>query len=149
MTAPTLGLAPNESTNATTATPAFPQAAAAERPDVFVHTYKRAPVEFVSGSGVYLQDTTGKRYLDFVAGIAVNALGYGDPGLVSALHRAAEGLVHVSNLYETAPGRQLAEQLVARSFADKAFFCNSGAEANEGAFKFARRWARERGVAKH
>ena len=149
MTAPTLGLAPNDSSNTATATPAVSQAAAAERPDVFVHTYKRAPVEFVSGEGVYLQDAAGKRYLDFVAGIAVNALGYGDPGLVEAMHRAAEGLVHVSNLYETAPGRRLAERLVAHSFADKVFFCNSGVEANEGAFKFARRWGKSIHPAKH
>jgi predicted acetylornithine/succinylornithine family transaminase len=112
-------------------------------------TYKRAPVEFVRGSGVYLYDTEGRAYLDFVGGIAVNALGYDDPGLKAALHAAAEGLVHTSNLYSTAPGERLASALVARSFADKVFFCNSGAEANEGAFKFARRWARTKGDTKH
>jgi len=111
--------------------------------------YKRAPGEFVSGEGVYLIDANGKRYLDFVSGIAVNALGYGDPGLRAALHSAADGLIHTSNLYATAPGEQLAATLVEKSFASKAFFCNSGAEANEGAFKFARRWARTRGEAKH
>ena len=111
--------------------------------------YKRAPGEFVSGDGVYLIDANGKRYLDFVSGIAVNALGYGDPGLRAALHSAADGLIHTSNLYATAPGEQLAATLVEKSFASKAFFCNSGAEANEGAFKFARRWARTRGEAKH
>ena len=111
--------------------------------------YKRAPGEFVSGEGVYLIDGNGKRYLDFVSGIAVNALGYADPGLRAALHSAADGLVHTSNLYATAPGEQLAAKLVEKSFASKAFFCNSGAEANEGAFKFARRWARTRGEAKH
>jgi len=111
--------------------------------------YKRAPGEFVSGEGVYLTDANGKRYLDFVSGIAVNALGYGDPGLRAALHSAADGLIHTSNLYATAPGEQLAATLVEKSFASKAFFCNSGAEANEGAFKFARRWARTRGEAKH
>jgi len=79
----------------------------------------------------------------------VNALGYGDPGLKQALHSAAEGLIHTSNLYATAPGEQLAHTLVEKSFASKIFFCNSGAEANEGAFKFARRWARTRGEAKH
>jgi predicted acetylornithine/succinylornithine family transaminase len=112
-------------------------------------TYKRAPVEFVRGSGVRLFDAEDKGYLDFVSGIAVNALGHDDPGLKAALHAAAEGLVHTSNLYNTAPGERLAATLVSRSFADKVFFCNSGAEANEGAFKFARRWARLHGDAKH
>ena len=117
--------------------------------DAVLHTYKRAPGEIVRGEGVYLYDGEGKRYLDFVSGIAVNALGYSDPGLVAALHAAADGLVHVSNLYETGPAKRLAEALVAQSFADKVFFCNSGAEANEGAFKFARRWARTVGEVKH
>jgi len=112
-------------------------------------TYKRAPVELVRGSGVYLYDAEGKAYLDFGSGIAVNSLGYDDAGLKAALHAAAEGLIHTSNLYHTAPGERLAAALVARSFASKVFFCNSGAEANEGAFKFARRWARTQGDAKH
>lgn len=117
--------------------------------DALLGNYKRTPVEFVDGDGVYLIDADGKRYLDFVSGIAVNALGYGDDGLRSALHRAADGLIHVSNLYQTPAGEQLAATLVELSFASKAFFCNSGAEANEGAFKFARRWARTRGDTKH
>jgi predicted acetylornithine/succinylornithine family transaminase len=112
-------------------------------------TYKRAPIELVRGSGVYLYDAEGKAYLDFGSGIAVNSLGYDDPGLKAALHAAAEGLVHTSNLYHTAPGERLAAALVARSFASKVFFCNSGGEANEGAFKFARRWGRTQGEAKH
>jgi acetylornithine/N-succinyldiaminopimelate aminotransferase len=112
-------------------------------------TYKRAPVELVRGSGVYLYDAEGKAYLDFGSGIAVNSLGYDDAGLKAALHAAAEGLIHTSNLYHTAPGERLAAALVARSFASKVFFCNSGAEANEGAFKIARRWARTQGEAKH
>jgi predicted acetylornithine/succinylornithine family transaminase len=112
-------------------------------------TYKRAPVEFVRGSGVHLYDTEGKAYLDFVSGIAVNALGYDDAGLKAAMHAAVEGLVHTSNLYSTAPGERLAAALVEKSFASKVFFCNSGAEANEGAFKIARRWARTLGDAKH
>ena len=111
--------------------------------------YKRAPSELIEGDGVYLVDADGKRYLDFVAGIAVNALGYGDVGLRNALHAAADGLIHTSNLYATSAGEQLAATLVEKSFADKVFFCNSGAEANEGAFKFARRWARTQGDAKH
>lgn len=123
------------------------QAVTLESP--ILHTYKRAPVEFVRGSGVCLYDAEGRAYLDFVSGIAVNALGYDDAGLKGALHAAADGLVHTSNLYSTAPGERLAAALVKRSFADKVFFCNSGAEANEGAFKFARRWARTLGDAKH
>jgi acetylornithine/N-succinyldiaminopimelate aminotransferase len=112
-------------------------------------TYKRAPVEFVRGSGVHLYDAEGKAYLDFVGGIAVNALGYDDPQLKAAMHSAVDGLIHTSHLDSTTPGERLATALVARSFADKVFFCNSGAEANEGAFKFARRWARTLGDAKH
>ena len=104
--------------------------------------YKRAPIELVRGEGVELFDADGRAYLDFTAGIAVNALGYGDDGLREALHAAADGLIHVSNLFRTAPGEQLAARLVELSFADQVFFCNSGAEANEGAFKFARKWAR-------
>jgi predicted acetylornithine/succinylornithine family transaminase len=103
-------------------------------------------MEFVRGQGVELIDADGRRYLDFVSGIAVNALGYGDEGIRNAISRALEcGLVHVSNLYRSAPGEQLADALVAKSFADFVFFCNSGAEANEGAFKFARRWGRHVG----
>jgi acetylornithine/N-succinyldiaminopimelate aminotransferase len=118
--------------------------------DALLGLYKRAPMELVRGEGMDLIDADGRRYLDFTSGIAVNALGYGDPGLVSVIRQAAEGLLHVSNLFRTAPGEQLADRLVALSFADKVFFCNSGAEANEGAFKFARRWARGiGGPAKH
>jgi predicted acetylornithine/succinylornithine family transaminase len=117
--------------------------------DALMGTYKRAPIELVAGEGVHLIDRDGNRYLDFVSGIAVNALGYGDEGLRKALHDAAEGLIHTSNLYRTAPGEELARALIEDSFASRVFFCNSGAEANEGAFKFARRWGRERGAAKH
>jgi acetylornithine/N-succinyldiaminopimelate aminotransferase len=109
-------------------------------------TYKRAPMEFVRGEGVELIDAEGKRYLDFSSGIAVNALGYGDPGVLSALTEAmSSGIIHTSNLYRTRAGEALASRLVDLSFASKVFFCNSGAEANEGAFKFARRWARKTG----
>ena len=110
--------------------------------DAVLGTYKRGDVEMVRGEGVYLIDSDGRRYLDFVSGIAVNALGYGDAGLVATMKGASEGLLHVSNLYWTAPAARLAATLVERSFASKVFFCNSGAEANEGAFKFARRWGR-------
>ena len=110
-------------------------------------TYKRAPMEFVRGEGVELIDADGKRYLDFASGIAVNALGYGDAGIARVVSEAlSNGLIHTSNLYRTPAGEQLAAKLVERSFASKVFFCNSGAEANEGAFKFARRWARKIGT---
>ncbi len=119
--------------------------------DALLGVYRRPPVEFVSGSGVELTDADGKTYLDFVAGIAVNALGYRDAGLIQAMHDAADAsLIHTSNLYRTQPAERLAERLVEKSFADKVFFCNSGAEANEAAFKLARRWGRAQGgVAKH
>ena len=114
--------------------------------DALLPVYRRFPVELVHGDGVELVDVNGRRYVDFVSGIAVNALGYGDTELRRVMHEAVDaGLIHVSNLYHTAPGARLAEALVARSFADRVFFCNSGAEANEGAFKFARRWARSVG----
>jgi acetylornithine/N-succinyldiaminopimelate aminotransferase len=110
-------------------------------------TYKRAPMEFVRGEGVELIDADGKRYLDFAGGIAVNSLGYGDPGIARVISEAlSTGLIHTSNLYRTSAGEQLADKLVECSFASKVFFCNSGAEANEGAFKFARRWARKIGT---
>lgn len=136
---------------ATLASPAIPPApAAATRPDALLPVYKRAPMEFVGGEGIRLRDAAGREYVDFTSGIAVNALGYGDAGLRDALRHAADGLVHVSNLFRTAPGEQLAQRLVDLSFADRVFFCNSGVEANEGAFKFARRWARTVGtLAKH
>jgi len=109
-------------------------------------TYDRAPMEFVRGEGVELIDAEGKRYLDFTSGIAVNALGYADAGIARAISQAlGSGLIHTSNLYRTAAGERLATKLSELSFASRIFFCNSGAEANEGAFKFARRWARHTG----
>ncbi|MBI2795480.1 MAG: acetylornithine transaminase [Gemmatimonadetes bacterium] len=119
--------------------------------DALAPTYKRMAEPFVRGQGVFLYDAEGKGYLDFASGIAVNALGYGDPGVARAISEALEtGLIHVSNLYRTAPGERLAAELVRRSFADHVFFCNSGAESVEGAFKFARKWARANGgAAKH
>jgi predicted acetylornithine/succinylornithine family transaminase len=96
----------------------------------------------VAGDGAELVAEDGARYLDFVAGIAVNALGYNHPVVRGAIERGlSSGLIHVSNLYRTEGAERLAAELVARSFADRAFFCNSGAEANEAAFKFARKWA--------
>lgn len=119
--------------------------------DALAPTYKRAPVPFVRGEGVYLYDAEGRGYLDFASGIAVNALGYGDAGVARAITDALEtGLIHTSNLYRTEPGERLAAELVRLSFADRVFFCNSGAEANEGAFKFVRKWGRASGgAAKH
>jgi predicted acetylornithine/succinylornithine family transaminase len=111
-------------------------------PSALLGVYARVGPRFVAGEGCELIAEDGSRYLDFVAGIAVNALGYGHPALREAARRALErGLLHVSNLYHTEPGERLAQELVARSFAARVFFCNSGAEANEGAFKFARRWS--------
>lgn len=104
--------------------------------------YARVGPVLVAGEGAELVAEDGTRYLDFIAGIAVNALGYNHPVVRQAIERSlGTGLIHVSNLYRTEPGEQLADELVARSFADQVFFCNSGAEANEAAFKFARKWS--------
>ena len=108
--------------------------------------YARVGPLFVAGEGSELIAEDGTRYLDFVGGIAVNALGYNHPVIRDAILRALDtGLIHVSNLYRTEPGERLAAELVARAFnsqgGGQAFFCNSGAEANEGAFKFARKWS--------
>jgi acetylornithine/N-succinyldiaminopimelate aminotransferase len=113
-------------------------------------TYARAPFVLERGRGSWVYDSDGNAYLDCVAGIAVNALGHAHPELVAALTRQADLLWHVSNLYATAPQACLAQKLCESSFAERVFFCNSGAEANEGAFKFARKWAREaHGPKKH
>jgi acetylornithine/N-succinyldiaminopimelate aminotransferase len=103
-------------------------------------TYARTPIAFERGEGAYLFDTEGRRYLDFGAGIAVNALGHAHPHLVSALAEQAAKLWHVSNLYEIPDGERLARRLADASFADRVFFCNSGAEAMEGVIKLARRY---------
>lgn len=106
--------------------------------------YSRVGPCFVAGDGAELIGEDGTRYLDFVSGLAVNALGYNHPVIRRALTEALEsGLIHVSNLYRSEPGERLAEELVRRSFAGRVFFCNSGAEANEAAFKFARKWSRK------
>jgi predicted acetylornithine/succinylornithine family transaminase len=108
--------------------------------------YRPAEPVFVAGQGSTLIAENGDRYLDFTSGIAVNALGYGDPDFAAAVREALDsGVVHTSNLFRTRPAAELAQWLTEHSFADRVFFCNSGAEANEGAFKFARRWAREIG----
>lgn len=106
-----------------------------------MNTYARFPVSLVRGKGCKVYDAEDREYLDFVAGIAVNALGHGHPDLVTAIERQARHLLHTSNLYYSEPQVLLAEQLVAHSFAHKVFFCNSGAEANEAALKLARKYA--------
>jgi predicted acetylornithine/succinylornithine family transaminase len=117
-----------------------------EEHEYIAQTYKRAPFVLVHGEGVHLFDSDGNVYLDWVAGIAVNALGYQDAELTDAIQSAAKGLIHVSNLYHTAPQIELAKMLVEKSFADRVFFSNSGTEANEGAIKFARKVAYEKGL---
>lgn len=108
--------------------------------------YARAPFVLARGEGSTLYDTDGNAYLDCVAGIAVNSLGYNDPGINQAMQDVmASGVVHVSNLYHTEAHAKLAQLLCDTSFADKVHFSLSGADANEGAFKFARRYAREKG----
>ena len=110
-----------------------------------MQTYRRAGIVLERGEGVYLYDTEGRRYLDFMSGIAVTALGHSDPGVAAAIAGQAATLTHVSNLYYTVPQVELARKLVSNSFADRVFFTNSGAEAVEGALKFARKWARTQG----
>ena len=108
--------------------------------------YGRPSFVLERGEGSTLYDSDGKAYLDLVAGIAVNALAYNDAGVKGAINDVlANGVLHVSNLYHSEPHAQLAKLLCETSFADKAHFANSGAEANEGAFKFARRYARDKG----
>ena len=108
------------------------------------NTYARFPVVLVRGRGDRLWDSDGKEYLDFAAGIAVDVLGHCHPKVVEAIKAQAEALLHVSNLYHIEPQIRLAQALCEHSFADKVFFCNSGAEANEAAIKLARRYAKVR-----
>src|SRR5665647_700335 len=106
--------------------------------NVIMKTYKRFPMVFEKGQGCTLTDNNGKEYLDFVAGIAVNALGHCHPGLMDAMKTQMEKLVHISNLYWSEPGIELAEILTRESGLDKVFFCNSGAEACEAALQLCR-----------
>jgi len=108
-----------------------------------MNTYKRFAVAIVKGLGTRLWDANGREYLDLVAGIAVCNLGHCHPSVVAAIKDQAGNLMHVSNLYYTEPQAKLARLLVENSFADKVFFCNSGAEANEAAIKLARKYAHE------
>jgi len=112
---------------------------------VIAKTYKRFPVVLSKGNGCTLYDTDGRSYTDFVAGIAVCNLGHAHPAITRALTDQAQTLWHVSNLYYTIPQVELAAWLVKNSFADRAFFCNSGAEANEAAIKLARKYYSDSG----
>jgi predicted acetylornithine/succinylornithine family transaminase len=112
---------------------------------VLVGNYKPQPIALVRGEGCILIDAEGRRYLDLMGGIATAVLGHCHPRVVAALEEQARRLWHVSNLYTTQPQVRLAEKLVEHSFAERVFFCNSGAEANEAALKLARRFQRERG----
>jgi acetylornithine/N-succinyldiaminopimelate aminotransferase len=116
-----------------------------ERADnVVMNTYGRQPLVLVKGQGCRVWDDAGKEYLDFVAGLAVVNLGHAHPDIARAAAAQLTQLVHVSNIYYTTPMVELAEALVRRSFADRVFFANSGAEVNEGAIKLVRRYSRER-----
>ncbi|TVP57094.1 MAG: acetylornithine/succinylornithine family transaminase [Gemmatimonadales bacterium] len=110
--------------------------------DALLGVYKPQGPLFVKGEGAWLVADDGRRYLDFTSGIAVTALGHGHPEIAAAIERAAAtGLLHTSNLYRTAPARELAAFLVDQTGMDRVFFCNSGGEAIEASLKFARRWA--------
>jgi len=108
-----------------------------------MNTYNRQPLVLVKGRGARVYDSDGREYLDFVSGVAVNNLGHCHPRVVVALQKQAQRLMHVSNHFHNEPQVNLAKMLVTHSFADKAFFCNSGAEAIEAAIKLARRYGRE------
>ena len=109
---------------------------------VVAHTYARYPILLVRGKGTRVWDLEGKEYLDFLSGLAVCNLGHCHPKVVKAIQDQAERLIHISNFYYIEPQIKLATLLCQHSFADKVFFCNSGAEANEGALKLARKYAK-------
>jgi len=111
-------------------------------------TYGRYPIALVKGKGSKVWDKSGKEYIDFVSGLAVDNLGHCHPAVVAAIKKQAGTLIHVSNLYHIEPQSQLAEKLTSLSFADKIFFCNSGTEANEGAIKLARKYFFDQGQSK-
>jgi len=115
-----------------------------EKSDRYImRTYGRYPIVPVRGEGCRLWDADGKEYLDFLGGVAVNNLGHCHPKVVAALKKQAAELIHCSNYYQIPQQIELAELLCSHSFADKAFFCNSGAEANEAAIKLARKYSRD------
>ncbi len=113
---------------------------------MIAETYKRFPLVLTHGKGVTLYDSDKRAYTDFIAGIAVCNLGHANSKVAKAVYEQALQLVHVSNLYYTLPQTELAKNLVEKSFADRVFFCNSGAEANEAAIKLVRRYFYEKGV---
>ena len=112
---------------------------------VIASTYSRLPVVLTHGEGCAVVDADGKKYIDFLAGIAVCNLGHAHPRIRAAIQKQADKLFHVSNLFYTIPQVELAEKLVQKSFADRVFFCNSGAEANEAAIKLARKYFQDQG----
>ncbi|MCG6972204.1 MAG: acetylornithine transaminase [Desulfobacterales bacterium] len=112
---------------------------------VMANTYKRFPIVITKGKGCNLWDSDGNKYIDFVSGIAVCNLGHAHPKVAEALSKQAGILLHVSNLYYTEPQTELAATLTEKSFADRVFFCNSGAEANEAAIKLARKHSKDKG----
>ncbi len=114
----------------------------------FFKTYKRYPVSFVSGEGVYLYDEEGKKYIDFLGGIAVCCLGHGNKRLAEAICDQASKLMHISNLFYNPVQAELVKKLSEISFGGRVFLCNSGAEANEGAIKLARKFFSEKGESK-
>ena len=116
----------------------------AQEQQYVMQTYKRFPIALTKGEGVRVWDNDGKCYLDFLAGIAVNALGYNHPAIRETIHKQADGLIHTSNLFYTQNQIALAKLMAEYSGLDCAFYCNSGAEANEGAFKLARKWGKGR-----
>lgn len=111
--------------------------------NVIMNTYSRFPITFSEGKGVYVKNIDGKQYLDFVSGIAVNALGYGNEDLTEALWEQMKKMMHCSNLYWNIPGIEAAEILIQNSVFDKVFFCNSGAEAIESTLKLARKYGKK------
>jgi len=117
-----------------------------EEKKYIMNTYGRLPVVLIRGNGVYVEDVKGKRYLDFISGIGVNSIGHCNPKLIENVKKQLEILTHVSNLYYTIPQVKLAKKLAHLSGLDKVFFSNSGAEANEGAIKLARKYGKKMGV---
>ena len=111
-----------------------------------MNTYMRQPVTFTKGEGVWLWDDKGEKYLDALAGVAVNGLGHAHPKLVKAISEQAAKLIHVSNIYQIAEQSALADRLCEISGMDKVFFCNSGCEANEAAIKLARLYGHNKGI---
>lgn len=118
----------------------------AEQPDVLMTTYKRIAVDMVRGDGNWLIDSEGRRYLDAISGIGVCALGHSHPGFTQAIAEQAATLVHTSNLYGLPLQRELGRKLAEASGMETVFFCNSGAEGNEGAIKLARMYGHQKGI---